>query len=423
MNRPILLLLLFVCARFSVFGQEITKNSLVSEGKKHTYYLFIPKNAQQSSPAPLILLLHGSNRNGLSLVEKWKDLATREGIILVGPDSVEPSHWSIPEDGPEFLRELIEAIGANHAIDRRRVYLFGHSGGAVCSLLISLYESEYFAATALHAGALRPEEYSLIEQAKRKIPIFIQVGTMDPLFTLKNVRATRDAFTAQGFAVQLIEIPHHDHWYYDLAPQINAAAWEFLKAHQLPSEPSFFDYHFRGTGTKAKEADDHYNRGVRRQNAGDIVGAIAEYSRAIELDRQFADAYNNRAVAFFNQKEYQAAIADLTKSLEIRPSAFAFNNRGNAYLLLNKTSEGIADLTAALSLSPAAETYYNRGQAYQQDNKLDLKERAKGSRAGSGRLFSSIPVYAPNLNQSFEVSREGLIKIQRRKTKGPRPMS
>src|SRR5216684_2040646 len=148
------LLVLFAAALPTVASDKIEKDSIVSGGKKHTYYLFVPKNLSLSAPAPLLVLLHGSNRNGLSLVEKWKDLAATEGLILVGPDSLDSSRWAVPDDGPVFIHELVESIRAKYAIDPQRIYLFGHSGGAVFGLLVSLYESEYFAATAIHAGAL-----------------------------------------------------------------------------------------------------------------------------------------------------------------------------------------------------------------------------------------------------------------------------
>ena len=34
-------------------------------------------------------------------------------------------------------------------------------------------------------------------------------------------------------------MPGHDHWYYDLAPRINEAAWLFLKKHALTAEPRY----------------------------------------------------------------------------------------------------------------------------------------------------------------------------------------
>jgi dienelactone hydrolase len=110
---------------------------------------------------------------------------------------------------------------------------------------MSLLESEYFAATAVHAGALTSAAASsLIQLAKRKIPIAIQVGTEDRFFPLKAVRDTRDELGKHGFSVELTEIPRHDHWYYDLAPKINRSAWEFLKKTELAEDPRYEQYRF-----------------------------------------------------------------------------------------------------------------------------------------------------------------------------------
>ncbi len=364
------LLLALAAACPVVASDKIEKDSLSSGGKRHTYYRYVPQNLSAATPAPLLILLHGSNRNGLSLVEKWKDLASAEGIILVGPDSLDSSHWDVPADGPGFIHELVETIKAKYAIDPQRIYLFGHSGGAVFGLLLSLYESEYFAASAVHAGALDTAGVSLIPVAKRKIPMLLQVGTNDPLFPLKWVRATRDALNQQGFAVQLSEIPNHDHWYYDLAPKINQAAWEFLKGNKLAAEPHFEEYKFRAEGARSREASEAYNRGLERQRAGDLPAAIAAYRRAIELDPRFAEAYNNRGIAYFNQGENLLAIADFTHSIELAPSESAYNNRGNALLGLKRSKEAIADFTQAIGIKPSAESFYNRGGAYFNDRQF-----------------------------------------------------
>jgi poly(3-hydroxybutyrate) depolymerase len=220
---------------------QIVKESIVSNKKKRTYYLFVPANAK--APAPLIVLLHGSGRGGMSLVEKWKDLASKEGVIIVGPDSDSGGGWSTPKDGPDFLHELVEELRSKYPINARRVYLFGHSGGAVFALMMAAVESEYFAAAAIHAGAFRtPDEYKVISQATRKIPLAIWVGTNDAFFNLKDVRATRDAFRSKGFTIEVTEIPGHTHWYYDLAPSINQSAFEFLQKYELTSDPRYLPY-------------------------------------------------------------------------------------------------------------------------------------------------------------------------------------
>jgi poly(3-hydroxybutyrate) depolymerase len=237
--------LLFLGLAIPAVAQKIRKETLESQGKKRTYYLLVPDNATAEHPAPLLMVLHGSNRNGMSLMEKWKDLAIKEGFVLVGPDSLNPQAWNAPADGPEFLHDLLSELKSKYPIDSRRMYLFGHSGGATFALYMSLYESEYFAATAIHAGALAPNTYSVADIAKRKIPIYIIVGTVDQFFPLSDVRATRDALNQRGFDVQLTEMKGHDHWYYDLAPKINADAWTFLKQHTLSEEPRHTQYSFK----------------------------------------------------------------------------------------------------------------------------------------------------------------------------------
>jgi poly(3-hydroxybutyrate) depolymerase len=247
MKKRFLVSALFLAFVLSIptFAQKIKKETIKSDGKNRVYYLFVPEIVNAEHPAPLLILLHGSNRNGLSLVEKWKDLAIKEGIILVGPDSLNSATWNIPRDGPDFLHELISQLKAAHPIDSRRMYLFGHSGGATFALYMSLHESQYFAATAIHAGLLPTEAYAAIDLAKRKIPIYIAVGTVDPLFPVGEVRATRDELNKRGFDVQLVEMKGHDHWYYDLAPKINADAWTFLKQHKLAEDPVFTQYLFK----------------------------------------------------------------------------------------------------------------------------------------------------------------------------------
>jgi dienelactone hydrolase len=85
---------------------------------------------------------------------------------------------------------------------------------------------------------------SLIDLAKRKIPISIQVGDSDEFFPLKAVRATRDALKEAEIPVELIEIENHDHWYYDKAAKFNQTAWDFLKKYELDAEPRYQKYNW-----------------------------------------------------------------------------------------------------------------------------------------------------------------------------------
>jgi predicted esterase len=306
------LLLLPACAHAA---EKISKEKFDSPQGKRTYYLFLPDSLKPDAPAPLLVLFHGSGRNGLSLAEKWKEIASREGLILVAPDANNSRGWFIPKDGPEFIHDLVESLKSKYPINPRRVYLFGHSSGAVFALSLSMLESEYFAATAVHAGAWREEkDFSFIKYAKRKTPLTIFVGDRDEFFSVNAVKATEAALRGQGFSVEVTLMKGHDHWYYDLAPEINRNAWDFLKQHGLSQDPKHTDYNHitvtDETNVAVEEinalrgkADELIRRYYAREEALNRTGltrdraALAEIVRAqVALLGESADALREAAV-------------------------------------------------------------------------------------------------------------------------------
>lgn len=236
-KRIVVLVLLLCCASFA--ADKILKETITVDGAARTYYIYAPPSEK---PQPLLLLLHGSGRNGRIMIDNWKDLADKEGIILVAPDAKNSSAWLVPEDGPEFLHKVIDTVVSKASVDKRRIYIFGHSAGAEFALYMSILESRYFAATAIHAGAIRSVEFSIIDYATRKIPVAIWVGTNDDFFPLKVVRDTRDALTSRGIAAKLTEMPGHDHNYYAVSSKVNREAWDFLKTQTLSGDPEFTVY-------------------------------------------------------------------------------------------------------------------------------------------------------------------------------------
>ncbi len=144
----------------------VTKEKLTVNGSKRTYFLYLPGQLNQATPAPVILLLHGSGRDGWSLVKKWIKLAEKENIILVGPNAADPEVWKTHPDGPEFFRTVIEHAGRKAPIDHRRIYMFGHSGGCLlglvyCHLRVAVLRGRR--SSRRHAGALHLPLYGEVE--------------------------------------------------------------------------------------------------------------------------------------------------------------------------------------------------------------------------------------------------------------------
>ena len=139
-TKAFLSALLVLALAASAHAEKITKETVTSQGVERTYYpssRIAPKN----KPAPLSILLHGSGRDGKILVEHWQSLAKKEGIILAGPDAIVRDGWG-RDDGPLFIRHVVEAVQTDYAVDRRAMYVFGHSAGAIFGISMGVLESE-----------------------------------------------------------------------------------------------------------------------------------------------------------------------------------------------------------------------------------------------------------------------------------------
>ena len=80
-------------------------------------------------------------------------------------------------------------------------------------------------------------------------------------------------------------------------------------------------------------ANDFKRSGTAKAMKGDWDGAIADYTKAIELNPKDATVYCNRGMAKHNNKksDEDGAIADLTKAIELNPTyATAFKVRAYA---------------------------------------------------------------------------------------------
>ena len=94
--------------------------------------------------------------------------------------------------------------------------------------------------------------------------------------------------------------------------------------------------------------------------------AIQAYSRAINLNPNFAEAYNNRGNSFFQLQNYSQAAQDLQTAVKLNNfDARIHNNLGSAYLLQNLYDAAISEYTQAINLNQNIFTfYYNRALAY-----------------------------------------------------------
>jgi len=137
---------------------------------------------------------------------------------------------------------------------------------------------------------------------------------------------------------------------FDLAPSLPAfaavalsIAWTFSAAAQIaPGQTN----HSQTAEACLATGDEFFRKGL--YNA-----AIAEYTRAIELKPDFAAAYNNRGYAAYSKYDGSDALPDLNRALRLRPNfPHAYNTRGCIHMANGRIDEAIADFNLAIELQP-----------------------------------------------------------------------
>jgi tetratricopeptide (TPR) repeat protein len=132
--------------------------------------------------------------------------------------------------------------------------------------------------------------------------------------------------------------------------------------------------------TKAIELDGtlseaYLRRGIARRLKGNLNAAIEDFDRAQAIDpsatlnnRQIADSYSNRGFIEMNDLETAQAISDFTKAIHSYPDPTHYYRRGQARLIEEDLEGAINDFNQALALNPhnqflTSMIYINRGYA------------------------------------------------------------
>lgn len=96
------------------------------------------------------------------------------------------------------------------------------------------------------------------------------------------------------------------------------------------------------------------NRGIARQDADDLAGALSDYTAAIALNPAYPALYVQRADAYQEMDEVPLAIEDMTRAIELAPDkADSYATRGELYVEISETVLAEADYRKALELEPA----------------------------------------------------------------------
>lgn len=118
-----------------------------------------------------------------------------------------------------------------------------------------------------------------------------------------------------------------------------------------------------------------YNdRGVAYMLQGNLSAAMGDFMFALRLDPALPQAYNNMGLVYAKYRgDFVRGLESFSKAIERDPKYVdAYMSRGMAYIQMGKTGEALADYSKAIELDPnRKDIYFNRAAAYAEKGDFD----------------------------------------------------
>lgn len=178
----------------------------VGEGAgKTATHLRVPPSVKPSTPAPMVVILHGggpgdyesAKKHALDMVSWWGKHSDSIGAILLAPSAA--GDWG---GARANVWESIRRARETHNIDPNRIYLYGGSMGGFGVCQFAVEKPEVWAAAAPFIGCSDLTDYA---SSFRNIPFYIVIGEKDMEAMNRGARATAAKLKELGFDVTFRE--------------------------------------------------------------------------------------------------------------------------------------------------------------------------------------------------------------------------
>lgn len=164
---------------------------------KRNYLLYMPTNYDDTSPVPLVVVFHGGGNTPENASGRFgvSEKAEEEGFIVVYPNASEimGDQWHfglgwftenlIDEfgrlwfDEVGYTKKIIVKTQRDYNIDPNRIYLAGHSSGAMMAYYCGSRLSNIIAALASNAGCIGAhiDDFKMVTIPEPKNPVSIAI--------------------------------------------------------------------------------------------------------------------------------------------------------------------------------------------------------------------------------------------------------
>jgi hypothetical protein len=224
MNKPVPVLLFFICRLFSFSGEnscscqplaagEVMDTIRVRSDRQESYALYLPPGYNTHSPCPVIYFFEPGGRGSLPL-QMYKDLAGEYGFILISSNNCRNGAFEVMAP---IAGRLFEDTQSRFSIDTGHVYFSGFSGGSKLAFRLALKNP--IVGAVIGCGAC----YPVAGMQKNSINFIYSgiVGTCDMNYYAMN--QNKNMLDNLGVPYYLIYFEGSHTW--PPAPVFNEALW------------------------------------------------------------------------------------------------------------------------------------------------------------------------------------------------------
>ena len=220
---------------------------LQGAGEVMPYRVFVPTGYTSGAPAPLVIALHGLGGNEDAFFDFYDrapvTLAEQHGFLMAAPLGYRVDGFygatmgSVPPDAAVRRRlelsekdvlEVVRLMREHYNVDANRIYLIGHSMGAIGTWHLGAKYPELWAALGPFSGTGSPDT----AERMKAIPQIVVHGDADPTVNVSGSRAMVAELKRLGAEVTYIEVPGGNHT--DVVVPNLPKVFEFLAAHRRP---------------------------------------------------------------------------------------------------------------------------------------------------------------------------------------------
>jgi phospholipase/carboxylesterase len=167
-------------------------------------FLYVPAGYQASTPAPLVLMLHGEGQTAFNAISLFQPHADAAGLVLLSVDSTGTT-WDIIADeayGPDlvFMNEALTAAFKIVNVDPARIAVEGFSDGASYALMLGRTNGDFFSHVISFSGMVIPRT-----APTGKPKFFMSQGIQDPSTVTQIGTVIDAALVADGYDVDYVQ--------------------------------------------------------------------------------------------------------------------------------------------------------------------------------------------------------------------------